>query len=89
MRDSSNNSRIFDRAISEHSQVIRELPSLQPQLEMIARTLRNHRQQPWIMRRRPQAEIDQLVESAGFRKIDQLADEWGMFTVSLAQRTGA
>lgn len=58
-----------------------------PQLEMIARTLNSHRgNQPWIMRRRTQAEMDQLVESAGFRKIEQLADDWGIFTVSLAQR---
>ena len=38
------------------------------------------------MRRRTQAEMDQLVEGAGFRKLDQLTDEWGIFTVSLAQR---
>jgi hypothetical protein len=30
-----------------------------------------------------------LVEAAGFRKMDQLIDEWGIFTVSLAQRNGA
>jgi alpha-beta hydrolase superfamily lysophospholipase len=61
-----------------------------PQLEMIARTLPSHRDhKPWIMRRRTQAEIDQLVEAAGFRKKEQLADEWGIFTVSLAQRNTA
>ncbi|MES2188370.1 MAG: bifunctional alpha/beta hydrolase/class I SAM-dependent methyltransferase [Pseudomonadota bacterium] len=61
-----------------------------PQLEMIARALTSHRQgQAWVMRRRTQAEMDQLVEAAGFRKIAQRVDEWGIFTVSLAQRTGA
>jgi alpha-beta hydrolase superfamily lysophospholipase len=61
-----------------------------PQLEMIARTLTSHRDhKPWIMRRRTQAELDQLVEAAGYRKIDQLTDEWGIFTVSLAQRAGS
>jgi hypothetical protein len=40
------------------------------------------------MRRRTQAEMDQLVETAGFRKVEQLGDDWGIFTVSLAQRTG-
>jgi len=40
------------------------------------------------MRRRTQAEMDQLVEEAGFRKIAQRVDEWGIFTVSLAIRTG-
>ncbi len=58
-----------------------------PQLELIARALTSHRQgQAWVMRRRTQAEMDQLVESAGFRKIAQRIDEWGIFTVSLAQR---
>lgn len=58
-----------------------------PQLEMIARALTSHRQgEAWVMRRRTQAEMDQLVEEAGFRKIDQRIDEWGIFTVSLAVR---
>lgn len=58
-----------------------------PQLELIARTLSSHQGgKPWIMRRRTQAEMDQLVESAGFRKIDQLSDEWGIFSVSVAQK---
>jgi len=38
------------------------------------------------MRRRTQREMDQLVEAAGFKKIDMLIDEWGIFTVSLAQK---
>lgn len=58
-----------------------------PQLELIARALTSHRDgQPWVMRRRSQAEMDQLVEAAGFRKITQRIDEWGIFSVSLAQR---
>lgn len=58
-----------------------------PQLELIARALTSHRQgQAWIMRRRAQAEMDQLVAAAGFRKITQRIDEWGIFTVSLAER---
>jgi alpha-beta hydrolase superfamily lysophospholipase len=58
-----------------------------PQLELIARTLTSHRGgAPWVMRRRTQAEMDQLVENAGFRKVDQRVDEWGIFTVSLAKR---
>jgi alpha-beta hydrolase superfamily lysophospholipase len=61
-----------------------------PQLEMIARTLPSHRDhQPWVMRRRTQAEMDQLVEAAGFEKIEQLTDDWGIFTVSMAQRVDA
>ncbi len=58
-----------------------------PQLELIARTLSSHRQgQAWIMRRRTQAEMDQLVAAAGFRKLEQRIDEWGIFTVSVAER---
>ncbi|MDM0020522.1 bifunctional alpha/beta hydrolase/class I SAM-dependent methyltransferase [Variovorax saccharolyticus] len=58
-----------------------------PQLEMIARALTSHRQgEAWVMRRRTQAEMDQLVAQAGFRKIAQRIDEWGIFTVSLAER---
>ena len=60
-----------------------------PQLEMIARALTSHRQgQAWIMRRRTQCEMDQLVEAAGFRKLGQRIDEWGIFTVSIAERVG-
>ena len=58
-----------------------------PQLEMIARSLTSHRGGvAWVMRRRTQGEMDQLVEAAGFRKIDQRIDEWGIFTVSVAER---
>ena len=58
-----------------------------PQLELIARALTSHRQgQAWVMRRRSQAEMDQLVEAAGFRKLEQRIDEWGIFTVALARR---
>ncbi|WP_332304786.1 bifunctional alpha/beta hydrolase/class I SAM-dependent methyltransferase [Rhizobium sp. GR12] len=58
-----------------------------PQLEMIARALTSHRGgEAWIMRRRTQQEMDQLVAAAGFRKIEQRIDKWGIFTVSMAER---
>ena len=57
-----------------------------PQLEFIARVLRNREGKPWIMRRRTTAEIDQLVRNAGFRKIEMEIDQWGMFSVSVARR---
>lgn len=61
-----------------------------PQLELIARVLTSHRQGwPWVMRRRTQAEMDQLVAAAGFEKLEQRIDEWGIFTVSLARRIAA
>jgi alpha-beta hydrolase superfamily lysophospholipase len=59
-----------------------------PQLEMVARGLTTHRDghSQFFMRRRFQAEMDQMVEAAGFVKLDQLIDEWGIFSVSLAQK---
>lgn len=58
-----------------------------PQLEFIARVLTSHRNgQPWVMRRRSQQEMDQLVAAAGFEKVAQETDPWGIFTVSLARR---
>lgn len=57
-----------------------------PQLEMIARVLTNREGEPWIMRRRTQEEMDDLVRAAGFRKVDMEIDRWGIFTVSLAER---
>jgi alpha-beta hydrolase superfamily lysophospholipase/SAM-dependent methyltransferase len=57
-----------------------------PQLEFIARVLRNRNGERWIMRRRTTAEIDELVESAGFQKCGMEIDRWGMFTVSVARR---
>jgi alpha-beta hydrolase superfamily lysophospholipase/phosphatidylglycerophosphate synthase len=57
-----------------------------PQLELIARTLTNRDGKPWVMRRRTQAEMDQLVAEAGFQKLQQWIDEDGIFSVSLAQK---
>lgn len=60
-----------------------------PQLEFIARTLSSHRGGlPWVMRRRTQEELDELVRMAGFRKIGERIDPEGLFTVSIAERTG-
>lgn len=59
-----------------------------PQVEFIARVLTNREGRPWIMRRRTQAEMDELVTTAGFDKISQEIDPWGIFTVSVARRVG-
>jgi hypothetical protein len=56
-----------------------------PQLEMIARVLDNREGRPWVMRRRTQQELDDLVASAGFEKLDMEIDRWGIFTVSVAR----
>ncbi len=57
-----------------------------PQVEMIARTLTNRDGKPWIMRRRPQGEMDALVREPGFSKVRQWTDDFGIFTVSMAQK---
>jgi SAM-dependent methyltransferase len=57
-----------------------------PQLRFIAGVLRNREGQPWVMRRRAQEEMDELVSVAGFAKEAQEVDEWGIFTVSRARR---
>ena len=53
---------------------------------MIARVLDNRDGKPWIMRRRTQAEMDELVRRAGFEKISMEIDRYGIFTVSLARK---
>jgi len=75
------------RAVESGGRLIYTGQPWHPQLELIARTLTSHRGgQAWIMRRRTQAELDQLVASAGFEKLEQWTDEWGIFTVSLARK---
>lgn len=60
-----------------------------PQVEFIARVLRNREGKPWIMRRRTTAEMDELVRTAGFEKMEMEVDEWGIFTVSVARRAAS
>jgi SAM-dependent methyltransferase len=57
-----------------------------PQIEMIARVLTNRDGEPWVMRRRTQRELDELVREAGFEKLRTRVDKRGIFTVSLAKR---
>ena len=80
----------FSSAIQTGGYLIYTNQPWHPQLEMIARALTSHRKgQAWVMRRRCQAEMDQLVEAAGFSKIEQRIDEYGIFTVSLAIKNAA
>lgn len=58
-----------------------------PQLEFIARVLTSHRQgTDWVMRRRTQLEMDELVRAHGLSKETGIADQWGIFTVSMATK---
>jgi SAM-dependent methyltransferase len=73
-------------ALADGGHLIYTCQPWHPQVEMIARTLTNREGKPWIMRRRSQAEMDALVRAAGFEKVDQVIDKWGIFTVSLARK---
>jgi len=57
-----------------------------PQIETIARTCDNREGEPWIMRRRTQAEMDELVSQAGLRKTEMWPDSFGIFSVSVATK---
>jgi hypothetical protein len=74
------------RAIPKNGTLIYTNQPWHPQLELIARGLFNWDGRPWIMRRRTQAEMDDLVRVAGFEKVQMEIDPWGMFTVSVARR---
>ena len=52
--------------------------------ELIARVLPSRGKAPWGLRCRSQAEMDELVAAAGFRRIVMELDDHGIFTVSLA-----
>lgn len=57
-----------------------------PQIEMIERLLNNRQGKRWIMRRRIQVEMDQLVTSVGFDKLDTASDDLGIFSVFCARK---
>ena len=79
----------LSRAVEDGGYLVYTNQPWHPQLEFIARVLTSHRAgQPWAMRCRTQAEMDALVDEAGFEKIKQLCDEDGIFTVSIARKRG-
>jgi SAM-dependent methyltransferase len=56
-----------------------------PRQEFMARVMvRNGDKSAWVLRRRTQRELDFLIASAGFVKLTQRTDPWGIFSVSLA-----
>lgn len=74
-------------AVPEGGRLIYTGQPWHPQLEFIARVLTSHRDgADWVMRRRTQLELDELVRGAGFEKTSGVADTWGIFTVSLAKK---
>ena len=78
--------RAVARSVPEGGSLIYTNQPWHPQLELIARGLCDWDGKPWVMRRRTQAEMDDLVRVAGFEKLRMEIDPWGMFTVSLARR---
>lgn len=82
----SNSLRGLSQALPEGGHLIYTNQPWHPQVEMIARVLINRDGRPWIMRRRTQAEMDQLVRASGFEKIGMKIDPFGIFTVSVAQK---
>jgi alpha-beta hydrolase superfamily lysophospholipase/SAM-dependent methyltransferase len=75
-------------ALDEGATLIYTNQPWHPQIEMIARTLINRDGAPWVMRRRTQLEMDELVRRAGFEKVSMEIDQWGIFSVSVARRIG-
>lgn len=76
---------IYDR-LPDNGTLIYTNQPWHPQLELIARTLVNRDQKPWVMRPRSQAEMNQLVEHVGFKQKKMWIDDAGIFTVSIAQK---
>jgi alpha-beta hydrolase superfamily lysophospholipase/SAM-dependent methyltransferase len=78
--------KVFSEQIAPGGILIYTNQPWHPQLKYIAGVLKNREGKPWIMRRRTQEEMDELVRAAGFVKETQLTDRWGIFTVSRARR---
>jgi len=76
-------------ALSDGGYLIYTCQPWHPQVEMIARSLVNRDGDPWIMRRRTQAEMDEMVRSVGLEKQEMRIDEYGIFTVSVARKLQA
>lgn len=70
---------------SPDAQVIYTGQPYHPQLEMIARSLRNREGQAWVMRLRSQAELDEIFRTHGLEKKEMEIDPFGIFTVSRAE----
>jgi hypothetical protein len=78
----------LSQAMEQGSHVLYTNQPWQPMLEFFVRVVPSHRpNHRYIARRRTQAEMDQLVELAGFTKISQATDPEGIFTVSVARKT--
>ncbi|PXA04978.1 hypothetical protein DDZ13_03150 [Coraliomargarita sinensis] len=73
-------------ALKEGGSLIYTSQPWHPQIETIARTCDNRDGKPWIMRRRTQAEMDELVHRVGLKKFRTEPDTFGIFSVSVAEK---
>lgn len=73
-------------ALKEGGSLIYTSQPWHPQIETIARTCDNRDGEPWIMRRRTQAEMDELVHQIGLKKFRMEPDSFGIFSVSVARK---
>ncbi len=73
-------------AMPEGSHIVYTNQIWNPQLAFISRMLTTRDGGRWVMRRRSQAEMDQLVAGAGFAKRAMAIDDDAIATVSLARR---
>jgi hypothetical protein len=77
----------LSRAMEPDSCLLYTNQPYQPLLEFFVRVVPSHRRdQNCVVRRRTQAEMDQLVAHAGFAKISQITDPQGIFSVSVARK---
>ena len=71
--------------ISDNGYIVYTGQPWHPQLKTIAFVLKSHQEKDWVMRRRSQRELDGLFALHGVKKESMLIDDFGIFTVSLAE----
>jgi SAM-dependent methyltransferase len=76
-------------ALPEDGSLIVTNQPTHPQLAFIARVLDDRHGRPWVMRLRPQRELQALLRQAGFASQRRLIDDQGIFTVNLATKAAA
>ena len=72
-------------SISDNGYIVYTGQPWHPQLKTIAFVLKSHQEKDWVMRRRSQRELDGLFALQGVKKESMLIDDFGIFTVSLAE----
>lgn len=90
-----NNNEMLNEAVKGAAEILKEDGCIiytgqpwHPQLHKIAFVLNNHREKDWVMRRRGQKELDNIFKYNGLEKREMLIDNFGIFTVSLAEKKG-